>query len=89
MIPEWVIEGAAKLVAPVVVRVIELLEERSRVKPPPAPMREGILAGYHEAVERRRRAELGAALREAQRPAEELYDAAEAEYSQAVHDGGL
>jgi hypothetical protein len=86
LIPEWLIEGAAKLVAPIVVRVVELLEERSRVTPPPAPTREGILAGYHEAVERRRRAELAAALREA---AEETYDAAEAEYSQAVHDGGL
>lgn len=80
MIPPWVIEGAAKLVAPVVVRVIELLEERRRVTAPPAPTREGILAGYHQAVERRRRAELAAALREA---------AEAAEYSNAVHDGGL
>lgn len=85
MIPAWFIEGAAKLVAPIVVRVVELLEERSRVTPPPAPTREGILAQFHDALEERQRAKEAAALREERA----LYDAAEAERSRELHDGGL
>lgn len=55
--PPWLVELAAKALAPVVVRVLELLEERSRVVAPPAPTRDAIRAAHDAELERRRRAE--------------------------------